>query len=440
MRLLVYLLLLLGPFSCWSFTLLDYNTSGNGVSDWSTNSAQVQAIGRQVAYLNPDIITFEEIPNSRTYEMINFVKVWLPRYYLATNSATDGFIRSVIASRYPISRSQSWLAKSNLTNFGYNGTFTRDLFEAQVQIPGSTTPLHVFVTHLKCCSDSTSIQRRAAEARAVSNFFATVFLPANGQNAYTLSGDLNEDIDQPPSGSGQPIQTLTSSATGLRLTTPLNSSTNDKLTWSIRSPPLTIRFDYILPCGLLFSNIVSSQLFRTDLFPNPVPPLQASDSAIASDHLPVLMRFNYPDPPLRIVPALETQGLRLNWSSLLGRRFAVESSSGLSAKARRHDEGEQEQEDARQHKRITGEIRRGLLQIIDIARGILSVARGVKCRQQALGAAMVQPEMFLDGFTRQFEREKLGQLIVGLLDRPGGGRCGRAVGGWPSRQRGFRIA
>jgi endonuclease/exonuclease/phosphatase family metal-dependent hydrolase len=329
-RLLVYLLLLLGPATCWSFTLLDYNASGNGVLDWSTNSAQVQAIGRQVAYLNPDIITFEEIPNSKTYEMTNFVKVWLPGYYLATNSATDGFIRSVIASRYPISRSQSWLAKSSLSSFGYSGTFTRDLFEAQVQLPGSTTPLHVFVTHLKCCSDATSVQRRAAEARAVSNFFVTVFLPTNGQHAHTLRGDLNEDIDEPPSGSGQPIQTLTSSATGLHLTTPLNPYTNDKLTWSLRSPPLTIRFDYILPCGLLFSNIVSSQSFRTDLLPNPPPPLQGSDSATASDHLPVFMSFNYPDPPARIVPTLDTQGLRLNWPSLLGRRFTVESSSGLA--------------------------------------------------------------------------------------------------------------
>jgi len=41
-------------------TLMTYNVKGNGVADWSTNAAQVQAIGREIVYLNPDIITFNE--------------------------------------------------------------------------------------------------------------------------------------------------------------------------------------------------------------------------------------------------------------------------------------------------------------------------------------------------------------------------------------------
>ena len=118
-------------------TLMTWNVSGNGAADWSTNATQVQAIGRQVAALNPDIITFNEIPRSKTYEMTNFVNVWLPGYYLATNSGTDNFIRSVIASRYPITRSQSWLSRSDLSGFGYDGVFTRDLFEAEIALPGA---------------------------------------------------------------------------------------------------------------------------------------------------------------------------------------------------------------------------------------------------------------------------------------------------------------
>ena len=140
---------------------MTWNVAGNGAADWSTNASQVQAIGRQVAALNPDIITFNEIPQAKTYGMTNFANLWLPGYYLATNSGSDGFIRSVIASRFPITRSQSWLARSSLSDFGYSGSYTRDLFEAQIQVPGATEPLHVFTTHLKCCEDSTSLQRRA---------------------------------------------------------------------------------------------------------------------------------------------------------------------------------------------------------------------------------------------------------------------------------------
>jgi len=36
--------------------------AGSGATNWSTNSLQVQAIGRQVQFLQPDIITFQEIP------------------------------------------------------------------------------------------------------------------------------------------------------------------------------------------------------------------------------------------------------------------------------------------------------------------------------------------------------------------------------------------
>src|SRR6185436_14323302 len=89
-----------------ALTLLTYNVKGNGVTDWSTNTPQVQAIGRQVSYLQPDIITFVEIPYSLSWQMTNFVTAFLPGYSLSMNSGTDNFIRSVIASRHPIARSQ----------------------------------------------------------------------------------------------------------------------------------------------------------------------------------------------------------------------------------------------------------------------------------------------------------------------------------------------
>jgi hypothetical protein len=88
-----------------AFSYLTYNAHGNGLTNWSTNMWHVQAIGRQMQYLNPDIITFNEIPvtNNCTAQMADFVTAFRPGYYLVTNSMDDGFIRSVILSRFPSS-------------------------------------------------------------------------------------------------------------------------------------------------------------------------------------------------------------------------------------------------------------------------------------------------------------------------------------------------
>jgi hypothetical protein len=101
------------------FSLVTYNVKGNGASDWSTNAPQVRAIARQLQFLNPDIITFNEIPFDLSYEMTNFVAAFLPGYSLAQSPNGDGFIRSSITSRFPIARSQSWLAHVDLKVFGY---------------------------------------------------------------------------------------------------------------------------------------------------------------------------------------------------------------------------------------------------------------------------------------------------------------------------------
>jgi endonuclease/exonuclease/phosphatase family metal-dependent hydrolase len=156
-----------------AFSYLTYNANGNGLTNWSTNMQHVLAIGRQVQYLNPDIITFQEIPvtNNCTAQMADFVTAFRPGYYLVTNSMDDGFIHSAILSRYPIISSTSWLHGSDLTPYGYTGSgFTRDLFEAQISVPGFPQPLHVFTAHLKSSTDADSSAKRAAEAGAVSNF------------------------------------------------------------------------------------------------------------------------------------------------------------------------------------------------------------------------------------------------------------------------------
>ena len=317
-----------------TFSLLTYNTHGNQVENWSTNSSQIRAIGRQLVYLKPDIITFNEIPETNTWQMENWVTAFLPGYFLATNSEGDGSIRNVIASRFPITHSRSWLHDSDLAPFGCtNAAFKRDLFEAEIALPGFPQPLHVFCVHLKSSQDAAASSERAAEAGAVSNFFVVTFLPSNGLQPYVLSGDMNEDLVRPPASHRQSIQRLVGTPTGLQLTTPLNPVTGSELTISIQSAGLSKRYDYILPCALLFSNIACSEVFRTDLLPNLYPLVRTNDDRMASDHLPVRMVFNnlYRKPFRLTAITRSNQSVALSWESVPGQSYRVESSFDLQS-------------------------------------------------------------------------------------------------------------
>jgi endonuclease/exonuclease/phosphatase family metal-dependent hydrolase len=326
--------------------ILTYNVAGNNsgtatnAADWSTTAPQVQAIGRELMCLQPDIVAFNEIPTTNgVMQMPDWMKAFLPGYFLATNSTGDGHIQSVIASRFPITRSSSHLAYSSLAAYGYtSSSFTRDLFEAQIAVPNWPLPLHIFVAHLKSTGATTpqdDANKRAAMASAISNYFTTFFLPgANGSHPYVLAGDLNEDAFFPDTDyvSGQPIQRLTSPPTGLQMTIPVNPITHADLTESIQGS-LDTRFDYILPCGLLFSNIAGGEVFRTDLLTNFPDNLFSNDDKIASDHLPVLMVFNNPfDTPFQLLSIMRTnQTLTLQWESQNNRSFDIEASPDLAA-------------------------------------------------------------------------------------------------------------
>jgi endonuclease/exonuclease/phosphatase family metal-dependent hydrolase len=325
--------------------ILQYNVAGNGVADWSTNTAQARAIGRELKYLNPDIITFNEIPTTNGVALMpDWMKAFLPGYFLATNSFGDTYIQSVIASRFPITRSASHLHTANLNPFGYTNSssqnadnFTRDLFEAQIATPNWPLPLHVFVAHLKSTGSGnpqSDADKRAAEASAISNYFATVYLAGtNATHPYVLAGDMNEDAFFPDTDyvSGQPIQRLTSPPAGLQMTIPVNPITHADLTESIQGT-LDTRFDYILPCGLLFSNIAGSEVFRTDLLTNFPLNLFSNDDKTASDHLPVLMVFKNPfDTPFKLLSlGVTNHAVTLKWESQNNRVFNIEASSNLA--------------------------------------------------------------------------------------------------------------
>jgi endonuclease/exonuclease/phosphatase family metal-dependent hydrolase len=318
-----------------SVTLLTYNVKGNGTTNWSTNAPQVQAIGRQLMFLQPDIITFNEIPYTNTYQMASWVTAFLPGYFLATNSGTDGSIRSVIMSRFPITRRQKWLDGADLKPFGYTNTssaaadnFTRDLYEAEIAIPNWPLPLHVFTTHLKSTSGTTyadASAKRAAEAAAITNFFATNYFVLYPTHPFTLAGDMNDG-----NTNALAIQRLISAPTTLRLTNPTNPFTGSINTFSIQGS-VSERIDYIFPCDQLRFNIIAAQVFRTDLLTNFPVNLFSNDNKIASDHLPVLMTFANPfNTPFKILSLARTdQNVTLNWESQKNRTFNIESSSNL---------------------------------------------------------------------------------------------------------------
>jgi hypothetical protein len=90
-----------------AFSLVAYNLKGNFASDWSTNAVQVQAIARQLNFLNPDLITLNEIPNGLRFEMTNWMTAFFPGYHLAISPGTDGAIRNGVISRYSITHSNS---------------------------------------------------------------------------------------------------------------------------------------------------------------------------------------------------------------------------------------------------------------------------------------------------------------------------------------------
>ena len=312
---------------------LGYNVWGAGATNWTTSNPQVQAIGRQLAYLAPDVVTLQEIPDVGLSQMPNIVATYLPGYFLATNNVSDGDKGNMVLSRWPIVRSRSHLGRSDLTMWGYDGVFTRDLFEAEIAVPGFNEPLHAFSIHLKAFNDPESGPRRAAEASAISNFFVNVFRPAKGHRPYVLAGDFNEDIARPRSYEQGAMQRIINGATGLQLTTPRNPFNNDERTHSSRNANPSIRFDYILPGQLLFTNLATNWIFRTDYL-TPVPPgVQSDDVQVASDHLPLVAVFNNPyyvPAPFRAAVRIENQTAIVSWHSLVGNKYVVRGSFNLT--------------------------------------------------------------------------------------------------------------
>jgi endonuclease/exonuclease/phosphatase family metal-dependent hydrolase len=312
-------------------SVLTWNVAGNAFADpsrWNTNAPEVQAAGRIVAYLDPDIITFQEIPLHQSQELTNFVKAFLPSHRAVFNSGTDGFLRSAVLSRFPINRSVSHLDGVSLSAFGSSDHYTRDLFEAEIVVPGWPWPLNVFTTHLKAGRTAADMATRAAEASAVSNYVVKEMVAAFPDRPFVLTGDLNEDVTA--GGTSNPLPRLVNAATTLQLLTPVNPATGKEETWNIRSS-LVSRYDYVLPSAKLATNVVRGQVFRSDTVTGLPAPLKRADSATATDHLPVLVTFADPFPRTFRMTFSEVvdDSLNLRWETFPGFTYHLERSTDL---------------------------------------------------------------------------------------------------------------
>ncbi len=271
-----------------------------GISGWSEQSESAKAIGRHLAFLKPDIIAFNEIPDSAWNRFGDFIQQYLPDHETVVSSGSDGFIRNGVSSRFPIVASASRLDGVSLTSFGSPSRFTRDLFETKIALPDKPEPLTLFVTHLKAGSTAADLTRRAAEASAVSNYLAQVFLPGNRGSDYLLVGDFNEDIFDPPNNTGRPVQRLIGRGTEMFISQPINPISRSTDTWPTGNGGGGgggSRLDYVLSSMSLQNDLLSVQVFQSESLPwtiwngvteKPEIELTAQDSRQASDHYPVI--------------------------------------------------------------------------------------------------------------------------------------------------------
>lgn len=312
------------------WAVLTWNLSGFGMTNWTPAHPQLEAVVRILRHVKPAVVSFQEVPEGWETGMTNWVRSWWPEATVVVGSRTDGALRLAVASALPVRAVRSWLRRVPLDAWGSGAVFSRELLEAELAVPGYPEPVHLFTLHLKAGADGESAARRAAEALAISNFFAVEW-PARGRGrAYLLAGDCNEDVNRPRPGERGAVQVLVGGGTGLWLLTPVQPGTGDDRTWSSRQAALSYRFDYLLPSGLLKSNLVGSGVFRSDReWPQPAG-VNPGDSALASDHLPVWAMFANPF----AVPHLawEVRGGQgwLRWWSGAGQRYRLEVSTDLA--------------------------------------------------------------------------------------------------------------
>lgn len=287
--------------------VLTWNVERNFIADPSRDAA----FARVLQAIQPDVIVFQEINfSTATTAVVARMNAVLPNGgtdWSVHRGATDGFITTTIASRWPLS-----LTRTDTTP----ASSTRGITLALVGLPDADYPVDLYVAgvHLKCCDSNIPSEResRQRSADALARWFGDARTPggsitlADG-TPMIATGDWNLI---PSSATDRTQQTLVAGDifdestygpdikgdwddSDLTDLMPLDPYTNDPDTWSAGFTNPFNRFDrfYVtdsvmeVPTKFILNtlNLSSGQLTAAGLRANDTTPDDTSD------HLPVVM-------------------------------------------------------------------------------------------------------------------------------------------------------
>jgi endonuclease/exonuclease/phosphatase family metal-dependent hydrolase len=294
--------------------IMAYNTEGNFIADANADPE----FNRILVALQPDIISFEEIPSSLTTTIIASRLNTIMPIGGAGWQVHPGLLagtRDVIASRFPLT-----LRRTDTIPVAS----TRGVTIALVDLPNATYPLDVYVlsVHLKCCGSAggseDALRRRSADA--IANWLGdargavrpsgnNIVLPAN--TPMIVLGDFNMV------GGPQPENTLltgniqdeatfgvdvkgdwdVSDMTNLN---PLDPFTGNNFTWQGSSSFAPSALDRFMVSDSAFT-VAAKFILNTNTMNSAAlaaAGLQAGDTlpANASDHLPIVVDLRIVNP------------------------------------------------------------------------------------------------------------------------------------------------
>jgi len=284
--------------------VMAYNTARYFISD-STKDAYFQRILKAV---NPDIISFEEIQDAiTTTQLVSRLNSILPTSSTWTVhlGLSDGYIRTVLASRYP----QSMQILDTIPASGVRGVNA-----GLIDLPNGTYPtdLYAMAIHLKAYAGGTNTTARQKSCDALAKWFGDLRTPGGAIDLPTstpamVMGDFNfvdTDPQQPEvtlrTGDIQDNATYGPDIKGdwdnsdLLDVQPADPYTGDRDTYPSGSTNPTSRIDRFYITDSVFS-VVHAFVLNTQTMTAAqlaAAGLQSGDTKNASDHLPIVADFN----------------------------------------------------------------------------------------------------------------------------------------------------
>jgi endonuclease/exonuclease/phosphatase family metal-dependent hydrolase len=283
--------------------VMAYNTARNFIAD-STKDALFQRI---LQAANPDIISFEEIVDTiTTSQLVTRLNTILPTSSTWTVHLgnSDGFIRTVLATRYPQSMQITDTTPTSEV---------RGVNAALVDLPDDVYAgdLYPMCVHLKAFAGGTNTQRRQKACDALAKWFGDIRTSGGAIDLPTstpalVMGDFNF-VDPDPQ---QPEVTLRTGdivdnatygpdiapdwdATDLLDVTPSDPFTGDTDTYPSGTTNPTSRIDRIYitdsVLGVVHAFVLNTKTMTASQLA--AAGLQSGDTDNASDHLPIVADF-----------------------------------------------------------------------------------------------------------------------------------------------------